>query len=275
MPDIQETTGGMEIVPHDPVMQYEVKGYPLNSMDAFVLYANGTEINSLKTTNKTVVGAVNELKDQIDNLDLSDYVTKKELESELEQYIQLSEFTALSGTVDRIDGELTTAKNDISTLQTDVQNIKNELDSIPDNLKISLTTFTNPAYFTLKSHWGEGTSNNYVTFSYTIQVHQNINPVDGILELFNMNFLRNIELDFEQGAMPSKFFVPATVVWYNNNGEFLRSSQITLTCDWSVELNSYDLSVYFRGEIPDVGDDTEINVSASIPYIFKKGESNT
>ena len=89
-PQVEEPKGPMEIVPHEPVMRYQVKGYPLNSMDAFIAYCNGTEIYSLPTNNKTIVGAINELKALIDNIDLSDYATKEELEPKVKEEVTAS-----------------------------------------------------------------------------------------------------------------------------------------------------------------------------------------
>lgn len=264
--------GPMEIVPHEPVMHYTVEGYPLSSMDAFIVYANGTEIYSLTTDNKTIVGAINELKAQIAGIDLSDYATIAMLEdyaklSDLDNYVTVDVFNETVSTVNNLSERLTTAESNISNLQSEVSDIKDRLPNAA--IQHVLTTFTNPSYFTAKNSWGEFTTDNYITFSCDVNVMQSIQLEDGILEVLNINYLRNVVLDFEK--MPTHFYVPATVDYYDDNGVYTMSKHFTLDCEWTTEANSFDLSVYFRGEIPDVNDNTVMKISAMIPYSVTEG----
>ena len=275
-PQVEEPKGPMEIVPHEPVMRYQVKGYPLNSMDAFIVYCNGTEIYSLTTNNKTIVGAINELKALLDNIDLSDYATKEELEAyakltDLDNYVTLTEYNTtieqINAAIADLISRMTTAEGDIDTLQTDVENIKKKLPNDP--LFHVNTVFTDPRYFTEKNFWGTFTTDNYVTFSYDINVVQDLQLEDGIIEVLNLNFLRNVVLDFDK--MPTHFYIPASVDFYDDNGVYTGSKQFMLDAEWTVEMNSFDLSVYFRGEIPNTNEHTTMKVSAVVPYTIKEG----
>ena len=275
-PQVEEPKGPMEIIPHEPVMRYQVKGYPLNSMDAFIVYCNGTEIYSLTTNNKTIVGAINELKALIDNIDLSEYATKEELEDyakliDLDNYVTLTEFNT---TVEEINGiiadllaRMTAAEGDIDTLQDDVEMIKGKLPNDP--LYHVITVFTDPRYFTEKNYWGTFTTDNYITFSYDINVLQDLQLEDGIIEVLNLNFLRNVVLDLD--VMPQHFYIPASVDFYDDNGVYTGSKHFMLDAEWTVEMNSFDLSVYFRGEIPNTNEYTTMKVSAVGPYKTKEG----
>ena len=271
----EPNAGGMEITPHEPVMRYEVKGYPLNSMDAFILFVNGTEIYSLTTNNKTIVGAINELKALIDGFDLSKYATKEEVDEKLKDYAKLTDLVNFV-TSDEFNKFKESIKADvnnhtvrIATLEGDISSIKAQLAEIIPKLPNDaifhvLTTFTNPRYFKERTHWGTFTTDNYVAFSYDTTVEQSIQLEDGILEVININLLRNVEVDFTK--TPTHFFIPAVIDFYDDAGVYTKSQHVMLDAEWTIETNSYDISVYFKGIIENINEHTTIRFSGMIPY---------
>lgn len=249
----------MEITPHAPSMNYVTSGFPLSSEEAFKLFANALEIINLATTNKTIVGAINELKAALDNLDLSDYLTKEEAER---TYATLS---ALQDLIDRITG----LENRTDDIDIDIDEIKSSIADIILSLPnkpatISTVTFTNPAYFTQYAENIAETTPYSIDLSYDVNVLQVIDLADGTLEIVNVTLSTPL---VEIVDYPEHFYIPAVVDFYNDDdGGYESSQMIMLDCTMTDEMNAKDLSIYFRGIIDNVNEYTKLRFSACIPY---------
>lgn len=266
----------MEITPHGPSMNYTVNGFPLSSEDAFKVFSNGLEINSLTTNNKTIVGAINEIKNDIVNIDLSDYLTKDEAEetyakiTDLSDYATKTEFNTLSQQVTNIDTRVGTLETNVTSNTTDITNIfaslNNVLSQLPNYpIEIVQDTFTNPAYFTQKEKYLLRSTPYSVDLSYVANVLQDIDLTDGTIEIVNINLSRD-DVDIDFNGTPRHFYIPATVDFFDTNGDYASSQQITLDAEITTEMNSYDISVYFTGVISNTNQYTAIKFSDSIPY---------
>lgn len=260
----------MEIIPHEPVNNYEVDGFPLSSIEAFIVYVNGVQICSLKTTNKTIVGAINELWDMIQNLDLSDYVKQ-------------DAFKALQKVVEGIEDDITDIRGDIVDIRADITRIDKTLDNHETRIKdletaigdklpnaplnVVNVTFTDPRYFDNGEKMAT-TSDNFLTVSANGQVLQSIQLEDGIIELLNVNLNRNQDVDFDR--TPKHFYVPMAIDHFDSSGNFQKRETVMIDAEWTVEMGSYDVSFYFRGTIEDVNQYTKFHLTSMIPYFVER-----
>ena len=277
----------MEFTPHTPSMLYKTSGFPLSSEDAFKIFSNGLEINSLTTEHKTIVGAINELKYDIDNIDLSDYLTKAEAEAtyakitDLDDYVSESVYNTFVSSVttglSNLDTRVTSLESRTTALEGRVLTVENDIDTITDRLSdviaelpnqpitINLDTFTNPAYFTQDEKYLLRSTPYSVDFSYLANVLQDIDPTDGILEVVNISLTRDT-VDIDLNDSPRHFYIPATVDNFDSNGNFISTTPMTLDCELTQEMNGYDISVYVRGTISNVNQYTKLKFSGSVPY---------
>lgn len=248
----------MEITPHAPSMNYVTSGFPLSSEEAFKLFANALEIINLTTTNKTIVGAINELKTAIDNLDLSDYLTKEEAEH---TYATL---TALQDLIDRITG-LENRTDDIDIAIDEIKSsIADIILSLPNKpATISVATFTNPAYFTQYAENILRTTPYSIDISYDVNVLQDIDLADGTLEVVNVT-ISTQEVDITD--YPEHFYIPAVFDFYDDNGDYTSSQMVMLDGAMTDEMNAKDLSIYFTGIISNINQYTKLRFSACVPY---------
>lgn len=259
----------MDIVPHFPIEKYNVEGFPLSSLEAYILYANGAEIYSLQTDNKTVVGAINELLADINAIDLSPYATKEDLEN----YATKQELQQVQGQVNALTQIVSTHTTQITQLREDVDMLIDKLP--PDPLTFVLASNTNPRY------WA-ATAKPPVVHSCDVgltqegEFIQSVDLTDGILEIMNYTFVDNVVLkDYEGNEVDSNntphFYIPMTVDYYDSNDTYLRSENFMLDGTWTREMGAYDLSVYFRGvvTIPN-GGRAHYKYSACVPVNTSK-----
>lgn len=277
----------MEFTPHTPSMLYQTSGFPLSSEDAFKIFINGLEIDSLTTDAKTVAGAINELQYEIDHIDLSDYLTKAEAAetyakiTDLDDYVEGDVYntfvnsattaisnldtraTALESRATALEGRVLQVENDIDTITGAISDI---LADMPNNpVTINLDTFTNPAYFTQDEKYLLRSTPYSVDFSYLANVLQDIDPTDDIIEVVNISLIRDAA-DIDLNDSPRHFYIPAMVDNYDANGNYLNSTPFTLDCELTQEMNGWDVSVYIRGTITGVNQYTKLKFSGSIPY---------
>lgn len=255
----------MEITPHTPTMNYTIDGFPLSSEDAFILYVNGLPIVTLNTENKTIVGAINELYDSIDNIDLSDYLTKTEAAT---TYPTKTEFNNYSSIVDNAINGLS---NDVTRIDQSVQYISElaaRVDEIvPPPVGIAQATFTDPSYFTQKTRHLLRSTPYTLDVSYDVNILQDIDLSDGIIEVLNINFFTEHIVIVGDGSIGAtqNFYIPAVINFYDNNGDYTSSQQIMLNAVMSTEQNSYDISIYIQGVIQNTNAYTTLSFSATIP----------
>lgn len=275
MAQITKPDETMDIIPHYPIERYTVEGFPLSSLEAFILYANGAEIYSLITENKTISGAINELKKYIDKC-----ATKEELENyatleDLEDYATKEEVNQVQSQVNALTVTVQQHETKINTL---TDNVNKLLEQVPaDPLTVSLVSNTNPRYFSTTVSPVKSTFHN-ITITQEGDFIQNTDNSDGILEILNITFVDNSVLCDNEGNEVSStntphFYIPMSVDYYNQSNEYINSDIFMLDCTWTREMGAYDLSIYFRGvvEIPN-GGKAHYKFSAYVPTNLKKKE---
>ena len=279
---VKEPKDILNITPHYPIQKYNVEGYPLSSLEAFILYANGADIYSLITENKTIVGAINELKKLFDNIDLSQYVTRDELDAyaKLEDLLKYATKEELKQLQVKLTN-LTTIVNNHTTQIEDIQKIINDILSQlpPGILTFVLASNTNPRYFATTVSPVHVSPYNF-NVTQEGEVIQDIVLADGILEILNLTFADNVTLCNDAGTpidstMTPHFYIPMTVDYYNSSNEYTGSDNFMLDGQWSREMGAYDFSIYFRGEItiPE-GGRAHYKFSANVPLNIQKGVQN-
>lgn len=267
----------MDIVPHYPIERYTVEGFPLSSLEAFILYANGAEIYSLITKSKTIVGAINELKQMFDDLDLSGYATKEDLEdyaklTDLEDLARKEDIAQLQAQVNAILSIVQRHEEEIANLRSDVDGLLAKQPNDP--LILSLVSNTNPRYFAATVPDVHITPYSF-NLTHEGDFVQSTQLADGILEILNITFVDNVRL-YEDNGEPidsrstPHFYIPMAVDYYDANDNFTGSDNFMLDCQWSAEMGAYDMSIYFRGvvDIPNNGR-AHYKFSAFIPYNAK------
>lgn len=263
-PQNLETKDILDIVPHKPVMEYQVEGFPLSSLEAFVLYANAAEIYSLLTNHKTIVGAINELWGILDAIDWDNYVTI----DMLDDYVTWPAFNALKDDVTNLTLTVNNHTTLIGKLREDVDYLFTKLP--PDPLIFVLSSNTNPRYFSAVAQTPH--VNNY-GFGITQEGDfvQSTTLADGILEILNLTFKDNVILrDFAGNEVDSNntphFYIPMTVDYFDSNSNYTGSDHFMLDGTWSREMGAYDFSIYFRGvvTIPENGR-AHYKFSANVP----------
>ena len=278
---VKEPEAILDITPHYPIQKYNVEGYPLSSLEAFILYANGAEIYSLITENKTLVGAINELKKLFDNIDLSQYVTH----DELQDYAKLQDLLKYA-----TKEQLEQLKTEVTELTTVVNNHTSQIDNIqrlireiiaqlpPGILTFVLASNTNPRYFATTVAPVHVSPYNF-NVTQEGELIQDIQLSDGILEILNLTFADNVTLCNDAGipidsTMTPHFYVPMTVDYYNSANEYTGSDNFMLDGQWSREMGAYDFSIYFRGAItiPE-GGRAHYKFSANVPVNIQKGDA--
>lgn len=280
-PQDLETSDILNIVPHNPVMKYQVEGFPLSSLEAFILYANGAEIYSLNTDNKTLVGAINELKLNLDSIDLSNYVTQDQLDDYatidmLKDYATKEELAQVQSEVNALTLIVNNHTTIINELQEDVDKLKAK---VPDPLTFVLASNTNPRYFATTVAPVHSSPFN-INVTQEGEVIQDIDLNDGILEILNLTFADNVQLCNDAGTpidstMTPHFYIPMAVDYYNSSNVYTGSDNFMLDGTWSREMGAYDLSIYFRGVISiPTGGRAHYKFSANVPVNLKE-RSNT
>ena len=249
----------MEIKPHENVDSYYVDGFPLSSLEAFILYINGVEIASLKTSNKTVSGAINELWDMINDLDLSDYVKQ-------------DAFNALKKAVEDNAADIGDIRGDIVEIRAKINNIDERLKSL-EALRTNIPVVTNVAV-TNPDYWSQGHKNAYATNDHVVieyigEYLQELSAEDGTLEVVNVTLNRNVEIDMTK--TPDIWYGTMVMDAETPNGQH-QTSIVPVKCQWSSEQNSYDISVYYTVDrfypAPGEGAVTKGNVyiTLMVPY---------
>lgn len=258
----------MEINPIAPSMNYTADGFPLSSDEAFKLYARTEEFESLKTDDKTIIGAINELVEGTDkfveNVEETSIngltTTSKTVEGAINELDASLKATDL--TVGEIQGDVTALQSDVSSLSTVVEGL------VKPTLTLNEVSFTDPNYFKAKGTQPPVIVNDdYVAFSFVCTVEQDIQYTDNNVEIVNLNFNDSAVVDLTK--MPTSFYIPARITYFDNNGDFVKNVSTLLEARWEQALSSYDISVYLHDVVDNNGSTTkpEIYFSGIVPYI--------
>lgn len=256
----------MVIEPNTPQMNYTVDGLPMSSKDAFKMYARTEEFDSLHTEDKTVIGALNELADNQCKCDFVEDVTTKTI-------------VALETTNKTVAGAINENKEDIESLLTrvgaveeDVEELTTTVESlVKDKLTLVEAVFTNPNYFTGVATRPVIVNENYVAISYLASVEQDLQYSDGEVEVINLNLNATATLDLQN--MPTTFYIPCRIRYFDNNGDFVKNESKLLEARWEQAMGGYDISIYIHDTIDNNGSTTKPQMSFSgiIPYTSVKG----
>ena len=230
----------MEILPHIPVDNYNATNFSLTEWQEFLF--------NLKTV--------------LDGIDFSDYATKEDLDALAAELIALRE--SINARIDSTDESINSINSSISDINTQISNILSEISGIKsklptDSLNIINTTFTNPRYFWASSldheHYNVGVSTNLVAFSFFGIVGQEIDLDDERLEIVNISLTKNVNIDFN--TTPNHMYFTLYVDYFEGE-KYTHSESFPVDAELSSEINSYDISVYFKGgTIAGVNDTTQ------------------
>ena len=260
----------MVIEPNTPQMNYTVDGLPMSSKDAFKMYARTEEFDSLHTEDKTVIGALNELADNQCKCDFVEDVNTKTI-------------VALQTTDKTVAGAINENKEDIDNLLTrvgaveeDVEELTTTVESlVKDKLTLVEAVFTNPNYFTeVVTEAGTApviVNENYVAISYRASVEQDLQYTDGEVEVINISLNATATLDLQK--MPTTFYIPCRINYFDNYGDFVKNESKLLEARWEQAMGGYDISVYIHDTIDNNESTTkpEMSFSGIIPYTSVKG----
>lgn len=283
----------MVIEPNTPSMNYTVDGIPMSSEDAFKMYMNSVEFESLTTDQKTIINAINEVDGKCADLDSRLDEAEEDIAGLAEDIANIDILGVINETVNTaFTGDLAgmTTKGAIdaaydkgvealaaagTALDNDFVTFKKSLTAPGINLVEAV--FTNPSYFTEVSSQPYIVNPHYVAISMKAKIKQDIQYSDNELEVVNVNFSDNtytfapnktatIALDLAH--TPREFYIPARVVFYDSNGDFVRNQNTLLLARWEQAQGGYDLSIYLHDEIDNNGSTTEpdLLLSGNIPY---------
>lgn len=247
----------MEILPHIPVDNYNATNFSLTEWQEF--------LSNLKTI--------------LDGIDFSDYATKEDLDALSTELIELREsinarIDALSKSTDEsiesINSSISDINTQISNILSEISGIKNKLPT--DSLNIINVTFTNPRYFWASSldheHYNVGVSTNLVAFSFFGIVGQEVDLDDERLEIVNISLTRNVNIDFN--TTPNHMYFTLYVDYFENE-KYTHSESFPVDAELSSEINSYDISVYFKGGIiAGVNENTKFRLCGVVPYFVER-----
>ena len=271
----------MDILPHFPFIEYEATNFTINEFLKFLM----------------------ELKEAIENLDLSDYVKKEDFNKLKEEVDSIKDDldlinSTLEKKIEDLENDLSDTKKELNELQDELEDYKlevsaeiDEIRSLIDSLKdeidtrisniekwinepigIVQVTFTNPAYFyasrETNEYYNYWSNMSCIGVSFTGDVKQDIQITDDVLEIVNVTLNRNVELDLRK--TPNHFYVPMGVDIFDDEGNFIRCDVYMIDAELSIETNSYDISFYFHGEIEGVNEYTKFHLSANIPYFIER-----
>lgn len=243
----------MEILPHIPVDNYNATNFSLTEWQEF--------LSNLKTI--------------LDGIDFSDYATKEDLNALAAELIALRE--SINARIDSTDESINSINSSISDINTQISNILSEISGIKsklptDSLNIINTTFTNPRYFWASSldheHYNVGVSTNLVAFSFFGIVGQEIDLNDERLEIVNISLTKNVNIDFN--TTPNHMYFTLYVDYFENE-KYTHSESFPVDAELSSEINSYDISVYFKGGIiAGVNENTKFRLCGVVPYFVER-----
>lgn len=243
----------MEILPHIPVDNYNATNFSLTEWQEFLF--------NLKTV--------------LDGIDFSDYATKEDLDALAAELIALRE--SINARIDSTDESINSINSSISDINTQISNILSEISGIKsklptDSLNIINTTFTNPRYFWASSldheHYNVGVSTNLVAFSFFGIVGQEVDLDDERLEIVNISLTRNVNIDFN--ATPNHMYFTLYVDYFEGE-KYTHSESFPVDAELSSEINSYDISVYFKGGIiAGVNENTKFRLCGVVPYFVER-----
>ena len=250
----------MEILPHIPVDNYNATNFSLTEWQEFLF--------NLKTI--------------LDGIDFSDYATKEDLDALTAELIALREsvndrIDSINAKIDSTDESIDSINSSISDINTQISNILSEISGIKsklptDSLSIINTTFTNPRYFWASSldheHYNVGVSTNLVAFSFFGIVGQDVDLDDERLEIVNISLTRNVNIDFN--TTPNHMYFTLYVDYFENE-KYTHSESFPVDAELSSEINSYDISVYFKGGIiAGVNENTKFRLCGVVPYFVER-----
>ena len=243
----------MEILPHIPVDNYNATNFSLTEWQEF--------LSNLKTI--------------LDGIDFSDYATKEDLDALSAELIALRE--SINARIDSTDASIDSINSSISDINTQISNILSEISGIKsklptDSLSIINTTFTNPRYFWASSldheHYNVGVSTNLVAFSFFGIVGQEVDLNDERLEIVNISLTKNVNIDFN--TTPNHMYFTLYVDYFED-GKYTHSESFPVDAELSSEINSYDISVYFKGGIiAGVNENTKFRLCGVVPYFVER-----
>lgn len=250
----------MEILPHIPVDNYNATNFSLTEWQEFLF--------NLKTI--------------LDGIDFSDYATKEDLDALAAELIALREsinarIDSTDESIDSINSSILNINSSISDINTQISNILSEISGIKrklptDPLSIINTTFTNPRYFWASNldheHYNVGVSTNLVSFSFFGIVGQDVDLDDERLEIVNISLTRNVNIDFN--TTPNHMYFTLYVDYFENE-KYTHSESFPVDAELSSEINSYDISVYFKGGIiAGVNENTKFRLCGVVPYFVER-----
>lgn len=260
----------MKITPHNPVERYLASDFAQTELfqflDALKAFLNEMDWDSFATKEELEVVStkVDLLEEQLDDLagDISEIRT---------------DIVDLRGDIADIRSDLVTITNLITQIQTQITNVRAELlariealeAQMPNEpLDLVMYTFTNPDYFYSDGqnteYFNLATTDNFVSVSITGSVLQDTDLTDGILEVINLTFDQNVNIDFSK--TPNHFYSTMVVDYYDTNNNFVKSEIHPIDAEITQEMSAYDISVYFQGVLTGTNTNTKFHISFVFPY---------
>lgn len=260
----------MKITPHNPVQRYLASDFAQTELfqflDALKAFLNEMDWDSFATKEELEVVStkVDLLEEQLDDLagDISEIRT---------------DIVDLRGDIADIRSDLVTITNLITQIQNQITDVRAELlariealeAQMPNEpLDLVMYTFTNPDYFYSDGqnteYFNLATTDNFVSVSITGSVLQDTDLSDGILEVINLTFDQNVNIDFSK--TPNHFYAVMGVEHFDTNNVFVKQDTYMVDCELTQEMSAYDISVYFQGVIANTNANTKFHLSFVFPY---------
>ena len=242
----------MDIIPHNPVQNYESEGFPKNNFMDFL----------------------DMLKAWFEEIDWSDYAKKEDLDA------LAAVVDALSDRVDDMASDIDGVEEDVTEIRSIIADLRARIEAIEAKLNDVITvvqaTFTNPSYFYADNSDPEfyniAASDKSVVCSFTGSVLQSVQVADNTLELVNINLDDNVVLDLVK--TPNHFYVPMCVEHFDAQGNFTDMQTCMLDCELTQEMSGYDISCYFHGNIANVNQYTKFHFSLDFPYFVERSNND-
>ena len=117
-------------------------------------------------------------------------------------------------------------------------------------------------------HYNVGVSTNLVAFSFFGIVGQEVDLDDERLEIVNISLTKNVNIDFN--TTPNHMYFTLYVDYFENE-KYTHSESFPVDAELSSEINSYDISVYFKGGIiAGVNENTKFRLCGVVPYFVER-----
>lgn len=242
----------MDIIPHNPVENYEANDFPKNNFMDFL----------------------DMLKAWFEEIDWSDYAKKEDLDALAALVDSLSDrIDDVSGDIDGVEEDITEIRSILADFRARIEAIESKLNDVVDVVQ---AVFTNPTYFyadnTDSEYYNVAASDKAVVCSFTGSVLQNVQVADNTLEVVNIQLDDNVELDLTK--TPNHFYTPMCVEHFDGNGNFTSMQTCMLDCEITQEMSGYDISCYFHGDIANVNQYTKFHFSLDFPYFVERSAND-